>query len=436
MEKVANAVEENLYNYTDNEIEDKFYDYPDRPVPMDKRKSPINIAVVTTGMAVAMSTLYTGSALAAVMSFKEGTIAIIVGSMILAMIASLTGNIGSNQGISTSMLARFPFGRKGSNVVGIILAISMLGWFAYQCGYFGETIALMIPGHFLTNPTVATIWGGLFMMSTAIVGYKGMTYLSMVAAPLLLGFCLYSGFTAINQIGLEAIMAAVPENPATVGVGITIVIGGWITGAVLQPDISRYAKAKLDNTIGVIIAMFVFASANWGGFVIAKATQSANIMEGLTVLGMGTISLLIVILGQWTSNDNNLYSAALAIINIKPKANKHVVSAICGIAFTLLAVTGIQNHFVGFLSALGTFLPPIGAVLAVDYYVLKRHTEYKFENINKLDDYKPLAFLSVFLGGGIAYFTKFGSTAINSIVLTVIIYIVVSKVFDKKTNEA
>lgn len=79
--------------------EDKYYDYPDRPVPHDKRKSPINIAVVTTGMAVAMSTLYTGSALAEVMNFKEGTIAIVVGSVILAILASLTGGIGANEKI-------------------------------------------------------------------------------------------------------------------------------------------------------------------------------------------------------------------------------------------------------------------------------------------------------------------------------------------------
>lgn len=82
--------------------EDKYYDYPDRPVPHDKRKSPINIAVVTTGMAVAMSTLYTGSALAEVMNFKKGTIAIVVGSVILAILASLTGGIGANQGICIS----------------------------------------------------------------------------------------------------------------------------------------------------------------------------------------------------------------------------------------------------------------------------------------------------------------------------------------------
>ena len=107
--------------------EDKYYDYPDRPVPHDKRKSPINIAVVTTGMAVAMSTLYTGSALAEVMNFKEGTIAIVVGSVILAILASLTGGIGANQGISTSMLSRVPFGRKGSNI-GVVFISMWVFW--------------------------------------------------------------------------------------------------------------------------------------------------------------------------------------------------------------------------------------------------------------------------------------------------------------------
>lgn len=130
-----------------------------------------------------------------------------------------------------------------------------------------------------------------------------MTYLSMVAAPLLLGLCLYCAIMAISTTGLSPIIAHMPDNPATIGTGITIVVGGWITGAVLQPDISRYARSKMDNSVGVIVAMFVFAAANWGGFVVAKATNSANIMEGLSILGMGVLGLLIVVLGQWTSNE-------------------------------------------------------------------------------------------------------------------------------------
>ena len=151
-------------------------------------------------------------------------------------------------------------------------------------------------------------------------------------------------------------------------------------------------------------------------------------MEGLQLLGMGTIGLLIVVLGQWTSNDNNLYSAALAIINVKPGINKHIVSAVCGVVFTLLAVTGIQNHFVGFLSLLGTFLPPIGTVLVADYNLGRKKKEYHFEGTEIFADYKPLAFISIILGGGIAYVIPWGSTAINSMIVTFIIYVAGDKI--------
>lgn len=184
----------------------------------------------------------------------------------------------------------------------------------------------------------------------------------------------------------------------------------------------------MHNTRGVLMAIIVFAVANWGGFVIAKATRSSSIMEGLQLLGMGTIGLLIVVLGQWTSNDNNLYSAALAIINVKPGINKHIVSAVCGVVFTLLAVTGIQNHFVGFLSLLGTFLPPIGTVLVADYNLGRKKKEYHFEGTEIFEDYKPLAFISIILGGGIAYVIPWGSTAINSMIVTFIIYVAGDKI--------
>lgn len=412
---------------TTPQVEDKFYDYPDKPVPTDKRRSKINIAVVTTGMAVAMSTLYTGSALATVLSYRDAVIAIGIGCAILGIVAALTGNIGAKKGVSTSMLARFPFGKKGSYIVGIVFAISMLGWFSYQCGYFGETVHLLLPGHFLTDPKVATFWGGILMMSTAIVGYKGMTYLSLAAAPLLLGMCLFSGVSAINQMGMDAIVAAAPTNPGTLGMGITIVIGGWITGAVLQPDVSRFAKSGRDNTGGVIIAMVIFAVANWGGLVIAKATMAANIMDGLKLLGLGSLALFIVILGQWTSNDNNLYSAALALINARPGTNKHLVSAICGVLFTVIAITGIQNYFVGFLSLLGTFLPPFAAVLIADYYVLRRGDSYRFGDEVEHASIKPLAFVAVVAGGVIAYFSGFGSTAITSVIVAFVVYILLEK---------
>lgn len=413
--------------------EELFYDYPDRPVPTDKRRSQINIAVVTTGMAIAMSTLYTGASLAQMLNYKDAVLAIIIGSVILGIVAALTGGIGASKGVSFSMLARQPFGREGSKIVGVVFAISMLGWFSYQTGYFGETIHILVPNAGWANPKIATLWGGMLMMSTAIVGYKGMAALSMVASPLLLIMCLYSGIDAINQFGYNTIVQANISNPASLGVGITIVIGGWITGAILQPDISRYAKSASHNAISVFFAMIVFVVANWGGLVIAKATLATTIMDGLIILGLGSTALLVVILGQWTSNDNNLYSAALGIINVKPGTNKHKITAICGIVFTLIAIMGIQNYFVNFLVLLGTFLPPFGAVLIADYYILKQGEKYRFDDAAIYEKIKPIAFISVVVGGVSSYIISFGSKAINSILITIVVYTVLSIIMKKRS---
>lgn len=145
------------------------------------------------------------------------------------------------------------------------------------------------------------------------------------------------------------------------------------------------------------------------------------------------MALMIVILGQWTSNDNNLYSAALGIINIKPGVNKHKITAVCGIIFTLIATVGIQNYFIYFLELLGTFLPPFGGVLIADYYILKEQEKYKFDGEHEYEKIKPIAFISVIVGALFSYIFKFGSTAINSILISIIIYIILSTML-KKSN--
>lgn len=415
--------------------ENKFYDYPDRPVPKEHRRSAFNTSIVTTGMAVAMSTLYTGALLAQLLTYKDAMISIVIGCCILAVLAGLTGSIGADKGVSLSILARYPFGREGSKIIGLILAVSMLGWFSYQCGYFGETMSLLVPNARWASPKVAAFWGGLLMMSTAIIGFKGMEILSIIASPALLIMSVYAAITAFNKVGYEAILNAIPNNPQSLGVGITIVIGGWITGATLQPDISRYAKDKDNNWAAVIIAMIVFAIANWGGVVIAKATQTTTVMEGLMALGLGAIALLIVILGQWTSNDNNLYSAALGIINIKSISKPKIV-AVTGIIMTIVGTLGIQKYFVNFLEMLGTFLPPIGAILTTDYYILNNKDDYIFSEDVRYKSWNILAIISMILGGVLSYLIKVGIPSINSLLISGLSYYILMKCFDSSSKSS
>jgi len=397
------------------------YDYPTEPVPQEKRRTLLNLSVVTAGLAVAMSTLYTGATLATIMTFQDAVLSILGGCLFLLFMAGIMGGIGADRGVTFSVLSRHAFGRFGSKLVGLVWAISLTGWFAYQSGFFGQTINIMFPDAAITQVQVATVWGGLLMMTTAIIGFKGLSVLSTIATPVILLICIWGSVRAFSVVGIETIVAVQPDNPAALGTGITIVIGGWIVGAIMQPDVSRYVKNKTHNWIASAIAMVVFALANFAGMVMVKAAGTDTIMAAMVGLGMGVASLLMVILAQWTSNDNNLYSASLGVANIKA-IHKWKIALVLGVIATAIATFGITDFFVPFLVFLGVFIPPIGGVIVVDYYFLRKQDTYTFNPETTYRQWNLAAVATVVLAGLIAKQITLGVGAINSFVIGGILY--------------
>ncbi|MCY9411277.1 cytosine permease, partial [Bacillus haynesii] len=95
--------------------------------------------------------------------------------LILAVYGFFQGVMGAKYGISTTVLARQAFGRYGSSLFGIVLALTLgIGWFGWQVAFFGTTISEMFPGVWLAKPEVAIVWGGILMILTAFIGYRGL----------------------------------------------------------------------------------------------------------------------------------------------------------------------------------------------------------------------------------------------------------------------
>lgn len=412
-----------------NPPEDLLYDYPTEPVPPEERRGWLSLSFVTAGLAIAMSTLYTGATLATLLTFQDAIIAIICGSLFLLVMAGVMGGIGADRGVTFSVLARHAFGRSGSKIVGLIWAITLTGWYAYQSGFFGQTISIIFPDGALTQVSVATVWGGLLMMTTAIVGFKALAVLSTIAAPIILFVCLWGAYKALVIGGFEAV-SSVPAEPASIGLGITIVIGGWIVGAIMQPDVSRYVTNRGANWIACALAMVVFAIALFSGMVMVKAAGTETIMEAMVGLGLGVMPLFIVILAQWTSNDNNLYSASLGVTNICD-IPKWKVAIFLGVVATLIAYFGVTGFFVPFLVFLGIFVPPIGGIIAVDYYLLGKREAYTFGPTTQYRQWNLVAIGTVVVAGLISSQIQFGVGAFNSFVLGAAIYAAAMTVFAK-----
>ena len=364
------------------------------------------------------------------MDLKTAIIAILIGNLILSLYGGALGAVGANGGVAAAMCSRHSFGREGSKIVGILLAVVMLGWFAVQVGFFGSTMAALFPqAGFITSKYVAAAWGGILMMLTAYFGYKGLNMLSYVAVPLIAILSLVGIVFAVKGAGgLSAMMSIAPTEPMTIGAAIVTIVGSFAGGATAQADITRYAKDEKTSWGGTIFGYFVANSfIILAGYFVTLATGESELPVAFLGLGLGVAALLILILAQWTTNDNNLYTSSLGLANVLP-LSKHKLVIISGVAATIVGALGLADHFVTWLSILGIGIPPVGGIIIADYYILKKR-KYSFAPGTRYCRFNIWAFVAIAIGAIVGFSVKWGIASINSAATSLVCYIICMKLF-------
>lgn len=424
-----NTNKENVEKYTN--------DYATLVVPADKRRSSFSLAMVLVGSIICLSSIYTGASFAGNLSMKDVIIACIIGNLVLSVLGGALSYIGTKTGVGVAMLMRQSFGVLGNYIIALLTAVVELGWFGYQCGFFGSTIHTMFPdAGFITDPTVAGIWGGLLMMTTAYIGYKGLEILSNIAAPLILIMCIIGCGLAITKVGgLDAFNELSLENSGamTIANGIVSVIGAYAIGAVLQPDLTRYGKKPSHSVIG---AVFGFIIANSfviiSGYCMCLAANTSDVSMALLQI-FGSWALLMLIFAQWTTNDNNLYFSSLATIVAFPRFKKKYVVLVFGILATIVGALGIANYFTTWLSLLGVGIPPVAGILILDFFFIKKRN-YKFGKDANHGFCSVPAVISWIVGCIVGYTVSWGVAAINSMVVAGVLYIILSALLKNNEN--
>ena len=94
-------------------------------------------------------------------------------------------------------------------------------------------------------------------------------------------------------------------------------VSSFAVGIVMMSDFSRFSKTPKDCVVGVSLGYF------WGyvpvmvcGAFFTYAFKNWNVVEVMVLtLGLGIFGALVLALGQWTTNDNNLYGSVLSLMN-------------------------------------------------------------------------------------------------------------------------
>src|SRR5690606_18262164 len=122
------------------------------------------------------------------------------------------------------------------------------------------------------------------------------------------------------------------KETLSLGTATSYVVGIFLVGTVISPDVARWAKTKKD---AVLSSFFGFLIGNslmlLIAIILAKTTGTGDLVKVFLSLGMGMPAILILILAQWTTNDNNLYSASLGWSVVFRRVSKRHLTLIAGL---------------------------------------------------------------------------------------------------------
>lgn len=402
------------------------HDYSLEAIPQSEKKGFLSMLVVMLGFAFFSASMIAGGNIGTSLNMGDFLKAVILGNILLCIYTGLLACIAGDTGLSTHLLARYSFGEKGSYLLSGLVSITQVGWFGVGVAMFAIPVS-KVTG---INLWTLIIVSGLLMTATAYFGMKSLTILSMIAVPAIAILGSVSAGKAIGDVGgISGLLAIKPSGTMTMSAALAAVVGTFISGGTLTPDFTRFSKDRKTAMSTTVIAFLVGNSLMLAfGAIGAMVTGQSDISEVMFTQGLIIPAIIILGLNIWTTNDNALYGSGLGFANItkQPKSRMVIINGVVGTFLSMI----LYNNFMTWLNILNSFIPATGAVIIADYFIINKgkYTDFKttkFKSVN-------ISAIIAWVAGVIGAYTIPGITPVNSVLTTVVTYVVLTKLTVKK----
>lgn len=333
-------------------------------VPTEATGSALKVFFIVSGACFGLSVFILASLVVSGLGLREALLAFGVGAGISGVLGGVSVYVGARMRMSVALLAQRTFGFWGGQAVRVLLAISLIGWFAVITSLFGATTTELVQKIFSVHVGSAWVSVPLTGLITLVVlkGVLGLERLGQVVVP-----CAVVMLVAAVVMTLRRAELAVPlaggSGALTFGDAVSAIVGSYIVGIVIQPDYGRFVRRPRRAAL----ATFVALGAVYPLSLLMSALPMALLREGdvilaMVSLGIGLPALLVFLLAAWMDASASLYSGCLSLATLFPKLRFRIVVVAAGCLGALLAVLHAEQFFMSFLQVLSISLPPVAAV--------------------------------------------------------------------------
>ena len=350
------------------------------PIDDSKRVNWPTMLMIFVGMWVSMYSVNIGMAVGQQADVKPAIIGTILGYAIAGVFAAFIGGVGQKTGLASYVVSKAPLGSGGQILIACIMFLTIgMGSVGLQADTVARSIAATFPsiGY---SPIMSGVVCAVMMIS-AVIGVKAMGAISWITMPLFFVVSIIATIMAVTKAGgVDALMATHHEGYSFSQI-VFLNAGAWAGFVMLMPDIARFLKTR-NQVFTVIPIAFVIGAIPPVCGVILGALLGQSLDTVFVSVGLSVIGLISIIGIGWTTNDNNAYTAGLALTTaLYPfkKLSRRTTTIIVAIFGVVGAMFGIGNlGFITWISGFhGSFNMSFVGVLIAHYYIVSKE-EGKF----------------------------------------------------------
>jgi cytosine permease len=357
-------------------VEDKYDDYSLRTVPESEIKSTWDIALVRMGFTVSASDLVFGYTLGLFFSFSNALLIALAYSAIISVVSILMGIIGVRERTSFALSSRFAFGREGSRVPSLVMAVIIAVFYGY---ILGITVDVFPKAGTLGQLGYSVALGALFLVISGLGFERGLKWIGRFAVPLMIVLVLVAVIGTVSDVGgFGAILDVEPQQAGgmTVAGIIGLGVAKWLAGATVTPDLLRFGR-NTGTVVTTTLAEFLIGNLGFNllGLILGLGLGQSDLGVAFGLLGLTWLATVAFIVQSITVEMNELYAASLAASNgigLRRKVTNIVVGVV-GIGIGFYGISqGIIASFLTFIGYVGYALPAIPAIIIADYFIVQR----------------------------------------------------------------
>ena len=352
------------------------------PVPDRLRTfSFLDTAALWGNLGISLLVLVAGALLVPALGLREALAAIAAGSVLGCALLGLAGFIGEERRLPGMVLLRDPLGQQGSYLPTALNVFQNLGWATF------ELIVIAAAANALADEVFGFrakwLWTLIFGGVIAWLALAGpisfvRRFVRRFAIWAVIASTAYLTWWAIDRSDVGALWDAPGEGGLSWWQGVDLTIGMAASWLPLAADYTRFCRdgrgAFWGTSLGYLVSL-VWLLALGALLALSQGlTDPTTLLAAVATGGVaGALALLALTVDETDEPFANVYSAAVSLQNLVPRAPQRLLVLGCTAVAIAGALTIDLFAYQGFLFLLGSFFVPLFGVLAADYLLGPGH---------------------------------------------------------------